>query len=210
MTTTKGYILLLSQDRMKAFRESREDGRYRFGEPVTNFSHNRYTPLICFIVNDGNIIHITLGSRGRQNQAGSGLTTLKLDQTEPLKTPISLAQILEKIPNRNKPYIEKRFASGGLLTEKGFESLVDVIRKIAPQVSPLLDRYGQERLERINKLSPEVRQALAYQKEAVKTALSIAGIDRHSLQEWSPLQSTSFIPRRFAKCQVSRRSNGCK
>lgn len=195
MSTAKGYVLSLTPDRMEAFRECREDGRYRFGEPVPNFPHTRYVPLVCFVVNDGKIFQITLGSRGRQNQAGSGLTSLKLDNTEPLENPIALSRILESIPNKNKSYIEKRFAFGGLLTEKGFEAMIDTIRKIAPQVSPLLDRYGQERRERINKLSPEVRQALAYQKEAVKTALSIAGIDRHSLQKWSPSdnQPVSFL-----------------
>jgi hypothetical protein len=123
------------------------------------------------------------------------LSTLKLDPSEPLKTPIPLDQLLENTPKKNKPYLGKRFTFGGLLTEKGFKAMADAIRKVAPQVSPLLDRYGQERQERIHKLSREVRQALAYQKEAVKTALSIAGIDRHSLQEWSPTdnQPVSFL-----------------
>lgn len=195
MAQISGYILTLSEDRMKAFEECLQHGGYRFGEPVPNFSFNRYAPLLCLVVNEGKIIHITLGSRGRQNQAGSGLSALKLDRSEPLKTPIPLDQLLENVPKKNKPYLGKRFAFGGLLTEKGFEAMADAIRKVAPQVSPLIDRYDQERQERIRKLSREVRQALAYQKEAVKTALSIAGIDRHPLQEWSPTdnQPVSFL-----------------
>jgi len=195
MTNAQGYVLLLSPERMMAFEECLQNGRYRFGEPVPNFSHTRSAPIICFVVNEGKVIHITIGSRGQLNQAGSGLSPLKLDRSEPLETPISLDQLLEEVPKKSKSYLVKRFASGGLLTEKGFEAMVDAIRKIAPQASPLLDRYGKERREHLGRLSSGVRQALAYQKEAISTALSIAGIDRHPLQEWSPAdnQPVSFL-----------------
>lgn len=186
MAQINGYILTLSGDRMDAFEECLQDVRYCFGEPVPNFSHSRSVPLICFVVNQGKIIHITLGSRGRQNQAGSGLSPLKLDRSEPLKTPIPVDQLLENVPKRNKSYLKKHVASGGLLTEKGFDAMADAIRKMAPQASFLLDRYGKERRERIGRLSSGTRQALAYQKEAISTALSIAGIDRHPLQMWTP------------------------
>jgi len=42
------------------------------------------------------------------------------------------------------------------------------------------------RAERISSLSSEVKSELAYQKEAVASALAIAGIDRTPLQSWDP------------------------
>lgn len=89
----------------------------------------------------------------------------------------------------------KRFQSGGLLTDKGFTAVVEVIRQIAPQASTLLERFSQTRTERIRRLSARARDNLAQQKEALLTALSIAGLSRDPVQEWTPSDETpvSFL-----------------
>ena len=192
MAKASGYIAVLTKPRMEAFLECIEEG-LRFGEPVPEFQHSRNVPLVCFIVEGRKISYIALGRRG--TRSGTGLRRLNLEKAEKLATPISVRRVLNRLPKRNKAYAEKRFAAGGLLSEKSFAAVVDVISQLAPQASSLLERYSSERVERINRLSRRVRENLAYQKEAVLTALSIAGIGREEVQEWSPPDGTpvSFL-----------------
>lgn len=192
MAKASGYAALLPKDRMTAFLECVEEG-LRFGQPVADFQHSRNAPLVCFVVSGRKVTHIALGRRG--TGAGTGLRRLNFDKSEKLPAPLSVAQILKLLPKRNKASVEKRFASGGLLTEKGFAAVVEVVRQLAPQSSAILDRYSSERVARVGRLSPKARENLAYQKEAVLTALSIADISRNPIQEWAPPDGTpvSFL-----------------
>lgn len=183
MAKASGYAALLSKDRMPVFLACVEEEQ-RFAEPVPDFQHSRNAPLVCFVLCGRKVTHIALGRRGVG--AGTGLRRLNFDKTEKLPSPLSVAQILKLLPKRNKASVEKRFASGGLLTEKGFAAVVEVVRQLAPQSSAILERYSSERMARIGRLSPKARENLAYQKEAVLTALSIADMSRNSVQEWSP------------------------
>lgn len=177
---------------MDAFLECVEEGQ-RFGQPVLEFQHSRNVPLVCFVVDGRKISHVALGRRG--TRSGTGLRRLNLEKAERLAIPISVKRVVSLLPKRSKLYTEKRFASGGLLTEKSFAAVVQAIRQLAPESSTLLERYSGERLERINRLSSRAKENLAYQKEAVLTALSIAGIGRAEVQEWSPSDGTpvSFL-----------------
>ena len=192
MAKACGYAVLLKSDREEKFLECAQQ-ETRFGEPVPEFKHSRNAPLVCFVITKKNITHIALGRRG--NSAGSGLRRLNLEKTEELPVPITINKLLKHLPNRTKATIKKRMTSGGLLTEKGFDAVVTAVRKIAPQSSSTLDRYSQERAELVAKFSPKVRENLAQQKEAVLTALSIAGISREPIQEWEPSDETpvSFL-----------------
>lgn len=177
---------------MTAFLGCVEEGQ-RFGQPVADFQHSRNAPLVCFVIGGRKVTHIALGRRG--NGAGTGLRRLNFDKAEKLPEPLAVHRILRLLPNRNKASVEKRFVSGGLLTEKGFAAVVEAIRQLAPQSSSILERYSNERIERVGRLSPKARESLAYQKEAVLTALSIAGISRDPVQEWAPPDGTpvSFL-----------------
>lgn len=193
MAKASGYAAIFPNNRMTAFLNCIEEGQ-RFGEPVPDFQHSRNAPLVCFVIGDGKIIHIALGRRG--NKAGTGLRVLNFDKAEKLATPIAVHRIIDTLPIKNRALAKKRFESGGLLTEKGFAAVIEAIRKIAPHSSGLLDRYSSARAERIGRLSSRAREeSLAYQKEAVLTALSIADISRESLQEWVPANGTpiSFL-----------------
>ncbi|WP_180868498.1 hypothetical protein [Stenotrophomonas maltophilia] len=164
-----------------------------FAEPVTDFQHSRTAPLVCFVIGAGKLTHIGLGRRGMR--AGTGLSRLNIDKGEVLSEPISVRKILNRLPKRNAASVRKRLQSGGLLTEKGFSAVVETIRQLAPQASTLLDRFSVSRTVLIRRLPDKTRENLAQQKEAVLTALSIAGISREPVQEWAPSDETpvSFL-----------------
>ncbi len=192
MAKASGYAAVLTKDRMTVFLECIEEG-LRFGEPVADFQHSRNASLVCFVIRGRKVTHIALGRRG--SGAGTGLRRLNFDKTEKLPEPLAIHRILKLLPKRNKASVEKRLASGGLLTEKGFSAVVEAVRKLATQASSILERYSKERIERVGRLSSKARESLAFQKEAVLTALSIADISRDSVQEWSPPEGTpvSFL-----------------
>lgn len=192
MAKASGFAVSLSKDRMDTFLECVAEKR-AFAEPVADFQHSRTTPLVCFVVNAGKLTHIGLGRRGVR--AGTGLSRLNIDKVEELAEPLSVRKLLNRLPKRNAASVRKRFQSGGLLTDKGFTAVVETIRQIAPQASTLLDRFSQARTERIRRLSERARDNLAQQKEALLTALSIAGLSRDPVQEWAPSDETpaSFL-----------------
>ena len=194
MAKAGGFVLVLSKNRITTFLGCVAEER-AFAEPVADFQHSRTAPLVCFVVNaEKKLTHIGLGRRGLR--AGTDLRRLNIDRVEKLSKPLSVRLILNRLPKRNAVSVRKRFKSGGgLLTEKGFSAVIEVIRKLAPQVSALLERFSQARTERIQRLSPKAMDNLAQQKEAVLTALSIAGIDRNTVQEWTPSEQTpaSFL-----------------
>ncbi|WP_300335150.1 hypothetical protein [Accumulibacter sp.] len=192
MGKASGYVALLSKDRMTLFIACVEEEQ-RFAEPVPDFQHSRNAPLVCFLVIGRKVTHIALGGRGIA--AGTGLRRLNFDKSEKLPSPLPIAQILKLLPQRNKASVEKRFASGGLLTEKGFAAVVEAVRQLAPQSSAILDRYSSQRVARLGRLSSKACDNLAYQKEAVLTALAIADMGRNPVQEWAPPDGTlvSFL-----------------
>lgn len=192
MGRASGYVVVLSKDRMATFLECFNESQ-TFSEPVIDFQHSRNVPLICFMVYGGKISHIALGSRG--HRAGTDLRRLNLNKPEQLPRPLSVNRILKLVPKRNLTSAKNRFSSGGLLTDKGFAAIVEAVRALSPQMSSFLEMYNNDRYERINRLTPKVRENLAYQKEAILTALSISGMDREPIQKWNPQGDTpiSFL-----------------
>src|SRR5690554_4366126 len=183
MAKANGFIVFLSKDRMTTFLECVAE-ECTFAEPVADFQHSRTTPLVCFVVSAGKLTHIGLGRRGVR--AGTGLRRLNIDQAEELPDPISVRKLLNRLPKRNAASVRKRFQSGGLLTDKGFHAVIESVRQLSSQASTLLERFSQARTERIRQLSAKARSNLAQQKEALLTALSIAGLSRDPVQEWTP------------------------
>ena len=175
MAKASGFAVLLPKDRKDTFLECVEDG-ISFAEPVADFQHSRTAPLVCFIVDGGKLTHIGLGRRG--TRAGTALRRLNIDQVEKLPEALSIRRLINKLPKRNAAPVKRRFKSGGLLTEKGLAAVVESIRQLSPNACALLDRFGQARAERIQRLTVKEKENLAQQKEAVLTALSIAGLDR--------------------------------
>ncbi len=192
MAKASGFAVFLPKDRMISFLKCVED-ELPFAEPVPDFQHSRNVPLVCFIVSARKITHIGSGRRG--TRAGTGLSRLNINRVEKLAEPLSVQRIINRLPKRNAASVRKRFESGGMLTDKGFAAVIEAIRQLAPQISALLDRFSQARRERMQRLSDKTKDNLAQQKEALLTALSIAGLSREPVQEWSPPDGTpvSFL-----------------
>lgn len=193
MGRTAGFIVRLSSDRHVLLQQSLEEGM--FAEPVSEFDHSRNIPLVCFILdNSMNITHICLGKRG--NLAGTDLRRLNLDQFFKLDSAIPKSLIYDHSPSRVKSKLQKKFDSGGLLPPKSFEALIQILSELSPAAATILRSYSEERIKRIESLSGKTREALGEQKEAVATALAIAGIDRDELLGWdldTSKETSSFL-----------------
>lgn len=184
MSQANGFALVLAGDRQQVFLQC-ANAAEDFAEPVPDFLHSRNIPLICFVLTTNTTIsHLCLGSRGMR--AGTGIRRLNVKSITPLLTPVEITAVLDAVPGRLKNTARDRFTSGGLFTEKSFLAVVEALRSLAPETRAILDRFSLLRAERIRKISGRARESLAYQQQAVVTALSIAGLDRDELQEWSP------------------------
>lgn len=193
MSKANGIVVKLSAARQSLFDEAlREQGF--FAEAVDKFAHNRTAPLICFVVGpSSSITHIARGRRGMN--AGTGQSRLNINDIMSLATRLSVMDIIEGVPKRNRKLVEDRFLNGGLLTPRAFEKVIDLITRLAPETNPLLERFLKSTQQRISELSSEVRSTLAYQKESVATALSIAGMDLRALSDWT--LDTEAAPKSF-------------
>lgn len=181
MSKAAGYILRFSPERQRVF-DSRADEEI-FAEAVPEFEHSRNVPLVCFVISRANALtHICLGSRGRL--AGTDLRRLNMERFFAIRPEISADEILPRIPPRSSTRVSEKLRVGGLLSPKAFEALIAAISEISPEAASVLARYREERRERIARLPSATQHALAEQKEAVGTALAIAGLGRDELSGW--------------------------
>jgi hypothetical protein len=100
------------------------------------------------------------------------------------------------MPRQLQHSILARLPDGGLLSPKAFAAFVDALIRLVPSLQPTLNRFSQGRADRIQRLSAQSRDALAFQKLAISTAVTMAGLSRDPLQEWDPGQvskPTSFL-----------------
>ena len=183
MAKTKGYLLKISPNRREEFEDSIEFEGW-FADPVEEFSYSRRLPLITFIIESRNqITHIARGRRGVK--AGSGLRRLNCNDIVELDKPITKNKLLKLVSSRTAHWIEAVWEDGGVLPPVSFQNFVDAFLEIAPETKDILERFGKDQRQRIGRLTANERSSLAYQKEAVATALEIAGIDRTTLQNWT-------------------------
>lgn len=181
MSGAAGYILKLDDVRREVF-EANVLELY-FAEPVPEFTHSRHSQLVCFVERrDGFITHLASGKRG--HLAGTDLRRLNLFDIEELETPVSMEEVVALTPSRLRWRVTEYMESGGLLPPKSFEAVVDALMQLSPQMAGSLRRYSAPRRRRIEGIPGPSRTALAYQKEAVATALAFAGISRSELQDW--------------------------
>lgn len=180
MTDTTGYILKLTSDRYRVFESY---GNRRFAQPVPDFKHSRQKPLICFIINDsGEITHFGFGRKGIN--AGTGLIRLNINDIVKIGASIHLKEIVEQSGNRFRHNLEYQIKIGGLITPKSFLEFLRVFLLIYPKAKPILNKFSDERQIRIAKLNPQQKKSLAEQKDAVLTAMNIAGMDKHQIRGW--------------------------
>ena len=182
MTSVAGYLLILDENRHEAFRECLDDDMYlpdkrTFAEPVPEFQHSRSVPLVCFLsLEYGYLTHLGEGSRGVR--AGYGLRRLNVRDIKELADPIPFDEIIQQAKSQVRSTLSNRVTKGGLLPPASFQSFIDVLMHLSPEAHGLLRIYSSRRNERITRIPVRVRDRLAEQKEAVATALCMAGIDR--------------------------------
>lgn len=192
MTSVSGYIVRLSPEREELLEYSIYES---FAEPVPEFQHSRNVPLICFVVSDNGILRwIARGRRGVR--AGTDLRRLNLEDLFTLTENVHIDALIERSSKRFKSKISERLRSGGLLPPKSFQEFLGVLSEYAPQAGSTLAGFSEARNRRIRGLGAKAIESLAEQKEAVATAMNIAGIDRKELLNWDideSEQPSSFL-----------------
>jgi hypothetical protein len=195
MSKVAGFVVRLSAEREEVFEEQIALGSTDFAEPVAEFDHSRNVPLVCFIFgHTGQLIYIASGKRGML--AGTDLRRLNLMDIFGLKGNVKATAVLKISSPRVKNTLDNKFKSGGLLPPKSFEEMIRILSELAPETASLLKRYSESRILRIANLPTKAKESLGEQKEAVATALSIAGINRDRLLGWDIQDSglpTSFL-----------------
>lgn len=183
-----GYVVLLSAERRQLFDRYVDSGFDEpwFAEPVSEFKYTRSVPLICLVsAVRGSISHVARGRPG--SRAGTRMRRLNLEQIHTLDNPISKRRLLARLPSRFRQHVRTRLINGGLIPQASMSALADVMLEIAPDVGDIFRSFSRTREQRIANLSDASRRSLAFQKAAVTTALGLAGIDRKSIGEWTPV-----------------------
>jgi len=154
-----------------------------------------HIPLVCFIINESkNITHIGLGKRGIR--AGTDLRRLNIEEIVELKSPVPVMEVANATASRVRHHLINKVKYGGLFSPKCFEEFLRVLLKKSEDSIPILEKFSKSRQLRISKLSEAAKKSLAEQKEAVLTAMNIAGIDRNNAQGWDYKEnekSSSFL-----------------
>ena len=193
MGKANGIVVHLNEARHWIFLDALNE-RGDFAEAVEKFSHSRSSPLICFVINtQGLITHIARGCRGRD--AGTNQSRLNLSDIMAMTTTLTVTDIIEGVPKRNRKPVEDRFQHGGLLSPRAFEEVIELVACLAPETKSALERFSENTRRRISGLSSEACNTLAYQKESVASALNMAGMDRSELSKWT--LDTEEVPTSF-------------
>jgi hypothetical protein len=193
MAAAAGIAIIIDEDRRELLFDAIDNGD-PVAEAVPEFQHSRNAPLIAFLSFDqGMLTHIASARRGVR--AATGLSRINLSEVFQLPEPIPIRDIVAAMPPRLRPHAADRLEYGGLLPPATFVGVVDAIRRLSDASRAQLDRFSGARRRSIADLSSGVRAALAYQKEAVATALALAGMDRAELQLWEsqPVKFVSFL-----------------
>ena len=199
MTKAAAYILLVPTSRRQLLLDAYDEpsmysSKPAVTEPVPRFEHSRRAPLIVFCsFQNGHITHIADGRKGAS--AGTGLVRLNLASLEGLSSPVPLKAVLDRSPNRFRRHLKKRFEGGGKLPPKSLGAFVDTVLLLEPSMGDRLERFSKRRAESLAQLTPRGRSNLAQQKEALSTALDIAGIGSEEVLAWRPAggQTRSFL-----------------
>lgn len=184
MTTPRGFILRLAQSRHALLSEVAQTYGF-FSEPVAAFSQSGNPLLLCLVVSkDDRITHLAPALQGAS--AGTGLVRLNLRDATPFDPPVEVTRVVDLVPNHLKRWTLDQLRRRGLLSAKVFPAVVKALTQLAPSAALALQRFNGEREQRISRLTVGVQGALASQKTAVLTAMSLAGIRRHTIRDWDP------------------------
>ena len=159
-------------------------GEYgRFAEAVDDDLQRRGGPPIpCLMTfTSGRITH--RGTLFVGNKAAEGLKRVNIGKVEALLAPLRTADIVGRVAGRLKTHVRDHLRTSGLIDGPAALALLEAIRVLEPRLAAEIERFEFERA-RVAALPPRKREALAFEKEMVGTALSFSGIDRRELQDW--------------------------
>ena len=197
MVSASAYVLKVPANRRKILlsAESGYFGTSTVTEPVPPFNHSQRAPLaVLASFNDGQLTHIAAARKGAS--AGTGLVRLNMHALEALAKPITFESLLENVPPKIKPILTRVLGAEGVLPPKTMQAVVAALQKMDPSLVGKLARLSAARSERIAALGRKTKENLALQKEALTTALSVAGIGTEDVLDWSPSEArpqTSFL-----------------
>lgn len=198
MAKASAYVLKVEPDRRETLLNGSDShsGDIIAAEPVPLFNHSRRSPLVVLASFEDNILtHVGKARKGAP--AGTDLVRLNLTSLHELERPISFPEILRAMPTTLKGYLERAFENGGLIPPKTLLAVVNVLGELDPALRDVLDRLSAGRAELISALGHRAQENLALQKEALATALAIAGIQAEEVLEWSPPSDEPSSPTSF-------------
>jgi hypothetical protein len=182
MSEAAGYLFYVMPNRVAIFEDALEEGS-QFAEPVPEFHHSRSAALVCFICTE--LFEVSHFSRGRRGvPAGTEMRRLNMEDIQLLSRPLSLEDIISRVAARFRPRIRSLAHGGGPLPPATFRAFAEAVCQLDPSSAAALGRYSEVERERLARLSPQEQTSLALQKDAIGTALDIAGIDREALTSW--------------------------
>jgi hypothetical protein len=189
MISAGGYILRVGGERVQTLLDHAAPGT-AVGEPVAQFALSRRAPLLvlCSFARNA-ITHIADGRKGVAS--GTRLVRLNLDNLEELAAPIMFDTLVAALPARMRSSVARRLQSGGPLSSKGLDVVVEALAVLAPDISGRLVRFRAGRYAALAGLSQRARASLAEQKESVGLAMKISGLDTRPLLDWQPPEDGS-------------------
>ena len=195
MSNFSVYILKLSRERQKVFEQNNIEEYGQFAEAVRLFSHSKSFPLVVIVLQpNGNLSHIGRGRRGLS--AGTGLRRINVTDMYELTSVVTADDLLATIEQKFQKHLTLRLQSGGKLPKGTSVAVVDTLIELAPECRESISAFSTLQRELLEGFTSSERFALAYQKEAIATALNISGIPRDDLADWEVsmgVQPASFL-----------------
>lgn len=199
------YILKVPENRREILLTSERAwrGDWDAVQPVDRFNYSRQAPLIVLAsFQDGLLTHVADGRKGAS--AGTGLARLKMRDLEELQTPVSFVALLHHVPAKVRKHLKRVLTNGGILPPRTMQAVVAALEELDPTLAKRLARLSAARAQQLATLEPEERENLALQKEALSTALEIAGIGSDSVLDWQlgetkPKSFLEGLPETYAR-----------
>lgn len=146
-----------------------------FSQPVAEFDHSRWKPIIVFILDrDCRIIRGAIAHRGYR--AGTELSQLEISNVQSIP-PTPISQYARLLPSRFQKRVYLTTQSGGLLPPYASFELLELLFSIA-EIESLLRLASLKSQNPIDALDPKEQMRLQQERDAGFTAMLIAGIDR--------------------------------
>lgn len=187
-----GYLLTVDAERLNVLVRD-ADVRGRGGQSIPIVPEGiRRQPLLCFIATRrGSITHAARGEI--RYPAESERDRLDVSDFEQLPQPISVARLQRQLRGPNAWRAKAALKSGGHLTASAFTLIMEALHDLNAEVFQTIQRLIVGNSPSPPDAPPRAREIWAYQRDAVATALQIAGMDgsRLEIAPQLPMHATS-------------------